>query len=125
MTYEKAHTDKPPLRSRDRLSIALAVIAASPGYLALLPVIISHVAAAIYGDYSVHPRVSRGFNWLVGMWFLSTYLSIITVPISLILALVATFLPLAKRAKAIIWLLAVGGGLAWFIAVRIVLGPPG
>jgi len=96
--------------------MALAIVASSFGYLALLAVII---------DYSVHHRNLWISKWLVGMWFLSTLLSYITIPISLVLALVATFLPLAKRAKAIIWLLAVGGGLAWFIAVRAVLGPPG
>ena len=123
MTYEKGHADKPPLRSRDVLSLGLAGIASLLGYLALLAVIISYVVTAIYGDHSVNPRVRWVSHWLSVVWYYSTFFAIITVPISLALALVATFLPLAKRAKIIIWLVVVGGGLGWLIAARIVLGP--
>ena len=123
MTDEKGYTGKAPLGSRDLLSIGLAGIASLPGYLALLAVIISYVVTAIYGDHSVNPRVLRVSNWLSVVGYFSTFSAIITVPISLALALVATFLPLAKRAKIIVWLIAVGGGLGWLIAARIVLGP--
>jgi len=123
MTYEKAHTDMSRLRSRDLLSIVLAAIASSPGYLALLVVVLGWIFSLIYGGHFTNPSNLRISHWLVGMWFVSTFAAMITVPISLILALVATFLPLAKRAKIIIWLVAVGGGLGWLTAARVVLGP--
>jgi hypothetical protein len=61
----------------------LAAIASSPGYLALFVVVLGWILKAIYGSYSTNPS-NRIFHWLVGMWFVSAFVAIITVPISLI-----------------------------------------
>ena len=101
--------DQPSIGLGGALLIGLSAIASAFGYLGAITRIISGVLTTMYRSSS------HSVDWF---WFLSFFLGMITTPIAVILAIVAAFLPVGKRTKIIICVIAVGGAVGWIIAAE-------
>lgn len=98
--------------------IGLAALASLLGYLGFIAWIVGSAMNVIYGDYyrgAVYLKIS---DWMIKIWFTSAFFGMITVPVSLIIAVVTIFLPIARKAKIIISIIALGGALGWLISLR-------
>ena len=111
-------TDRPSMGYGTAFLITLTALASALGYLGLLTYVAGSVLTAIYGSYSRNPEFLKVYGSLAKWWYLSVFFGLITTPVALLIALLATFLPIVRRAKIIIWTIAVGGALGWLISQR-------
>src|SRR5215831_5374573 len=103
-------------KRRGRVPIILSIVTSALGYLGLLTVIVDAALNGIYGHSSHGPKPEQISRWLAGIWFFATFLAVVTVPVSFVVAIVTTFLRVAQRSKLIVWIVTVGGALGWLVA---------
>jgi hypothetical protein len=114
MATAPAVRNKEPLGTGGILLIALTAAASALGYYCILV----YLVAVILDNSHLQPLL-RLSNWLGGSWYLSYFFGMLTTPASLFLVAIGSVFPVSQRAKVIAWLIALGGGLGWFIVARI------
>ncbi len=107
---------KIPKNWDDKVFISLLQIMTLPGYLSLSLLLLGMIEGLISGKYSHNPIVIQSLK-LSGVYFLSSIIGLLTLPVALIVLLISRYSHLTPEGNKKAMMITIGGIISWLLSV--------